>query len=177
MLRLAGAILASVVAAAPGCSTPERESGGARERAARVARVADGDTVVVSVGGSQRTVRLIGVDSPESVRPGTPVECGAPRASESLEGLLREGTRLRLVADPSQDRLDRYGRLLRYVELERSGTDVGAVQVRRGWADVYVYGPSGAARRTDAYERARERAEARGAGVFGACDGDFHSAR
>lgn len=102
---------------------------------ARVVSVVDGDTVKVRLaGGKRRSVRLIGIDTPE-VYGG--VECGGPEASGSLRRLAPRGTHVVLVSDPTQDQVDRYGRLLRYVM--KSGRDLNRVQVGRGWATVYVY--------------------------------------
>src|SRR5918911_1123086 len=80
-------------------------------RQGEVVRVVDGDTIRVRLGGRVERVRYIGVDTPESVRPGTPVQCFAHRAAVQNARLVgRE--RVRLVADV--ERRDRYGRLLAY---------------------------------------------------------------
>jgi micrococcal nuclease len=78
----------------------------------RVVRVVDGDTIHVQAGGRREKVRYIGVDTPESVKPGSPVECFAKRASQANERLV-SGARVRLVTDVEER--DRYGRLLAYV--------------------------------------------------------------
>jgi micrococcal nuclease len=159
------------VGAADGLLSANRE---ARPREAVVDHDVDGDTLSVELAARRRYVRLVGIDTPESVRPGTPVECGAERASRSLARMAPPGTRLRLVSDPTQDGVDRYGRLLRYAELAGSGTDLGAAQVRRGWASVYVYHASGPAERVPAYRREEAGARAGDRGVFGRCGGAFH---
>jgi Staphylococcal nuclease homologue len=68
---------------------------------------------------------LIGIDTPESHKPGTPVECGAKRATANMERLAYgsggTGRAVRLVTDPTQNTLDRYGRLLAYVYLTYNG--------------------------------------------------------
>src|SRR6266516_387907 len=78
---------------------------------ARVVRPVDGDTLVASVGGRSFYVRLLGIDTPETHRPGTPVECGGPEASASMAALAPPGQRIELETDPGQDRVDAYGRL------------------------------------------------------------------
>src|SRR6201999_3877087 len=104
---------------------------------ARVTHVTDGDTVDVTfASGASLAVRVIGIDTPEEYRPGTPVECGARAAARSMSSLA-EGADVTLVTDYSQARFDRYGRLLAYVE--RGHRDLGKVQIRRGWAMTYVY--------------------------------------
>jgi micrococcal nuclease len=84
---------------------------GAASSFALVTRVVDGDTFEARVGGEVEDVRLIGVDTPETVKPGTPVQCFGPRASAFTKRKL-EGERVRLVF--GVERRDAYGRLLAY---------------------------------------------------------------
>ena len=169
------AIAAALCAAAlSGCGPGPSGSGGeGGERQARVVRALDGDTIEVRVGSKAETVRLVGVDAPESVRPGAPVECGAVEAAEAMKRLAQAGDRVRLIADPTQDRVDRYGRLLRYVE--EQGRDLGEAQVRAGHAAVYVYDRT-PFERVARYRSAARKAESSAAGVWGACGGAFHAA-
>src|SRR4051794_7990152 len=95
----------------------------------KVTRVVDGDTIHVAVGGRDETVRYIGVDTPESVKPGTPVQCFAKRASAFNDRLVA-GERVRLVRDAEER--DRYGRLLAYVYRARDRLFVNAALVRGG---------------------------------------------
>jgi micrococcal nuclease len=96
-----------------------------------VTRVVDGDTIGVRLDGRRDTVRYIGVDTPETVKPGAPVQCYGPAASAYNHRLV-EGQRvmLRLDAEPR----DRYGRLLAYVYRRRDGLFVNAELVRGGFA-------------------------------------------
>jgi micrococcal nuclease len=87
---------------------------------ALVTRVVDGDTFEARIDGESEDVRLIGVDTPETVKPGEPVECFGPAASRFAKGLL-EGRRVRLVF--GVERRDPYGRLLAYAYLPRPATD------------------------------------------------------
>src|SRR5947199_9937401 len=66
---------------------------------ATVERVVDGDTIIVHVGGRQERVRFIGMDTPESVKPNTPVQCFAIAASNRTKTLLPANTPVRLVSD------------------------------------------------------------------------------
>jgi micrococcal nuclease len=138
-----------------------------------VARDVDGDTVaVVFADGAEIDVRLIGIDTPEEFRPGYPVECGARAAARSMASMA-SGRHVTLVTDPSQDRFDRYGRLLAYVY--RRSENLNRAQVLRGWAEVYVYGGT-PFRQVRSFRRAAGIARASGRGVWGRCHGDFHSA-
>jgi len=102
-----------------------------------VTRVVDGDTIKISRNGSIATIRLIGINAPESVAPNRPVECYGKESSASLRGLL-EGQPVQLENDLSQQDVDRYGRLLRYVYL-LDGTFVNDKMIRDGDALEYTY--------------------------------------
>src|SRR5215213_8338511 len=113
----------------------DRGAGGAGgAESARVQRVVDGDTVVLA--GGER-VRYIGVDTPESVKPGEPVQCYAKAAGRANERLV-EGQRVRLRFDA--ERRDRYGRLLAYVY--RNDLFVNATLVKRGYARTLTIPPN-----------------------------------
>jgi len=174
------AVLAAVVALGGSSALPSLDGGGQATRSgARVVRVVDGDTLAVRSGGREERVRVLGIDTPESVKPDTPVECGAKAAARAMRrralGSGGAGRRVRLVSDPTQDERDRFGRLLAYVEL-RDGTDLGRAQVRDGWAEPYVF-DGDPFRRVGGYRRAARRARADGRGVWGSCGGDFHRAQ
>ena len=134
--------------------------------------VVDGDTIKVRLAdGGRETVRLVGIDTPESRKPNTPVECGAKQAGAALSALV--GRRdVTLVRDPSQDARDRYGRTLAYVDV--GSRDAGEEMVRSGWAEPYVYEVPFA--RLREYRAAESAAKRRGAGVHGVCESDFHRA-
>ena len=137
-----------------------------------VVRDVDGDTVYVRYAdGTEGYVRLIGIDTPEDVKPGTPVECGARAAASSMR-TMAEGRRAELVTDPTQDRFDRYGRLLAYLYV--GGRNLDKVQLRDGWAYTYVY-EENRFQLYGGFRRAQEAAETERAGVWGKCHGDFHS--
>ena len=103
----------------------------------RVAKVVDGDTIDVEIDGQVKRVRLIGVNTPETVDPRRPVECFGREASNKAKELLA-GKRVRLEVDPSQDERDRYGRLLRYVFLE-DGRNFNKLMIEEGYAYEYTY--------------------------------------
>lgn len=116
---------------------------------ATVTRVIDGDTVDVVIDGSASTtrVRLLGINTPESVDPRRPVQCFGKEASRALKALV-EGKRIALVEDPQADDRDRYGRWLRTLVLDET-MDVNATLVRQGYAQAYVDFPMTKARRAE----------------------------
>lgn len=127
----------------------------------RVTRVVDGDTFEIE--GGER-VRLIGVDTPESVKPNTPVECYARESSEYLKGLI-EGKAVRLERDRT-DR-DRYARLLRYAYL--NNTFINERIVLEGYAESISYQPDTRLQgRLDEAER-QAKMEQKGRWAAGAC--------
>jgi micrococcal nuclease len=103
-----------------------------------VSAVTDGDTVGVTLAsGARMTVRVIGINTPETVDPRRPVECFGMEASARAKELL-EGTSVTLLADQSQGDVDKYGRALRYITLA-DGTDFGDTMIREGFAYEYTY--------------------------------------
>ena len=142
---------------------------------ARITAVIDGDTIRVLTASRRRvTVRLIGIDTPETRKPGTPVECGGPEATANLRRLSFTGSQGRgvtLTSDPSQDRVDRFGRLLAYATTD-ARRDLALEQLRAGHTAVYVFRRSFT--RLGAYRTAEGQARAAGRGAWGACGGDFH---
>ena len=97
---------------------------------ATVVRVVDGDTIRVRVRGKVHTVRLIGVDTPETVHPAKAVQHFGAEASAYTRAALEAKT-VTLEADPTGDTRDRYGRLLRYVHLD--GQNFNARLIREGY--------------------------------------------
>jgi micrococcal nuclease len=135
---------------------------GPRAAAAYVVRAVDGDTIEARIGGRPEDVRYIGVDTPETVKPGTPVQCFGPRAS-AFNHRLVEGRRVRLVfgVEPR----DAYGRLLAYVYLGRRF--VNASLVRRGLARSLTIPPND--RFAPLFRRLELRAARTGRGLWDAC--------
>lgn len=98
----------------------------------RVLDVADGDTFSVSMDGIEEKVRLVGVDTPETHKPNTPVQCYGPEASDFTKSLIQNKP-VQLKADSKQPNRDKYGRLLRYAYLE-NGQELNEALVREGYA-------------------------------------------
>lgn len=156
----------------------------------RITAVVDGDTLHVRAEGRRYTVRLIGIDTPESKRPGTPVECGALSAAAHMlrlafsdprdtdgDGLVDaeggRGRRVTLRTDPTQDSVDRYGRLLAYVTADGGGM-LQERMLSAGWATTYVFEDAFSAVRS--FRSAERRARRADRGVWARCGGDFHRA-
>src|SRR5207237_5495658 len=136
--------VAGLVLAACGHASAGRTSAGPTSStspgAATVERVVDGDTIIVNVAGRRERVRLVGIDTPESVEPNTPVQCFAVQASNRTKALLPPGTGVRLVRDVEER--DRYRRLLAYVYRLRDGLFVNLALVREGYASPYTFPPN-----------------------------------
>lgn len=127
-------------------------------RSYRVTRVVDGDTIHVDRDGKDETVRLIGIDTPESVHPEKPVQCFALQASSRLKELI-EGQSVELETDPSQGERDRYGRLLAYV-YRADGLFINQVLLAEGFAHEYTYDGAYARQalfRTAAFDAERDK--------------------
>lgn len=129
---------------------------------AYVTRAVDGDTVEVLLDGEEEDVRYIGVDTPETVKPGEPVQCFGKRASGFNQALV-EGERVRLVFD--EERRDVYGRLLAYVYL--GDRLVSAELLRRGLARTLTIPPND--RFAGRFKRLENAAARSGRGLWGAC--------
>jgi len=104
-----------------------------------VKRTVDGDTLDVIIAGTEEKVRLIGINSPESVAPRRPVECFGKEASHQMD-LLATGHQVTMAGDALDANRDKYGRLLRYIYLE-DGTFVNSWMVEKGFAFAYTSFP------------------------------------
>jgi micrococcal nuclease len=150
------------VLAAGGCggtgasSGPDRADG----EIATVERVVDGDTIKLS---DERRVRLIGVDTPETVHPSKPVECYGKEASAFVEELLPPGTEVRLVRDVEE--FDRYERTLAYVYRADDALFVNLELAEQGYAQQLTVPPNVA--HADEFGDAVERARTQGRGLWG----------
>lgn len=132
-----------------------------------VTRIVDGDTIIVQPGRSEKTVRLLGIDAPESVEPGKKVECFAGEAAEAAATQMLDRTVI-LVRDTTQPDKDVYGRLLRYVYLE-NGINVNRSMIEGGFAREYDFKGRKYEQRTDFMEAERIARENR-RGLWGKCE-------
>jgi micrococcal nuclease len=134
---------------------------------ALVVEVIDGDTVTLEIGGQTETVRLVGIDTPETVHPTKPVECFGPQASAFLSRLLPPGTEV-VVRRDVQAR-DSYGRLLLYVFLPVANGEkfVNLELVARGFAVPLSIEPN--TRWRDSFVAAAFDAQRNSRGLWRAC--------
>lgn len=163
-------VVAAVAVAVATLKALAPENGSAGDGAggrATVVRVVDGDTVVVGLGPVEERVRLIGIDTPESVARDRPNECFGAEASHHLARLLPPGTTVVLSRDVEPR--DVYDRLLAYVQRASDGLFVNAAQVGDGFAVASDHPPNSTHRAL--FERAERAARAGGLGLWAACGG------
>jgi micrococcal nuclease len=171
---LIAAVLVAV-AVTRGCGGGEDSDEPSGPVTVRVTHVVDGDTIDVRMpDGDDDTVRYIGIDTPETVKPDTPVQCGGPEAHDANERLVG-GRAVTLRFDA--ERRDVYGRLLAYVYLpRRAGQGRGPAQpplfvnaelVRRGLARTLTIPPNDSF--ASLFKRLAAQAGAAGRGLWGRC--------
>jgi len=129
----------------------------------KIMEFVDGDTVIVDMGGQAEIVRFIGIDTPETHKPDTPVQCYGPAAAAYTKNRIGSH-RIKLVADTLTTNRDRYERLLRYVYLE-DGTNLNQELVEKGYAFAYAF-PFAKSRD---FAMSMERAQAAKNGLWGNC--------
>lgn len=128
-----------------------------------VKTVLDGDTIIVDMHGVDETVRFIGIDTPETHKPNTPVECYGPNAATYTKSKL-EGTRVRLIADRLTTNRDRYNRLLRYVVTD-DGVYMNEYLVQNGYAFAYAFPFA----KSQSYSDEMQKARTEKRGLWGLC--------
>jgi endonuclease YncB( thermonuclease family) len=160
--RRMGAFAAVLLASACGSTAPPRT---ALVPNATVVRVVDGDTVRARVDGREETIRLIGIDTPETVKPNTPVQCFGEEASRQTKSLLPARTAVRLERDA--EARDDYGRLLAYVYRAGDGLFVNLSLAREGYAVPLTIPPNVAHAREFVAAAADARRDGRG--LWAAC--------
>lgn len=132
----------------------------------QVIRVVDGDTIIVALNRKPETIRLLGINTPETVAPNKPVQCYGPEASERTKELLTNQI-VRLETDPSQDNRDKYNRLLRYVFLENE--NINETLVREGYAREYTFNKKNLYLYQTEFRDAQKIAKKNKLGLWNAC--------
>ena len=129
-----------------------------------VDRVVDGDTVDVATdAGEIQRVRILGVDTPETKKPDTPVECMGPEATEATSQIAAAGTEVTLVTDQDADAVDNYDR--RLAHLVAGDTNLGEELLTRGLATTTSFPHS----LTDTYTDTENTARDTDTGLWGQC--------
>ena len=160
-------LLAACSHAASGAPGPDSTSPGALAVNATLVSVVDGDTIVARVNGNKERIRLIGIDTPETKKPNTPVQCFGPEASKFTTRLLPPGTALHLERDV--EARDKYDRLLAYVYRADDGLFVNLHIVRQGYARLLTFPPNVA--HVDEFVAASRAAEQDDIGLWAGCTG------
>ena len=124
----------------------------------------DGDTIAVNMNGSVETVRMIGVDTPETHKPNTPVQCYGPQAADYTKQFIGANN-VRLQADPQDTNRDRYNRLLRYVYIP-DGTMVEEALIKNGYGFAYTQFPF---EKSDQFTALEQTAKSQHLGLWSAC--------
>ena len=151
----------------PAGSSPTATSAPGARVEATVIRAVDGDTIIVDLDGRPRRVRLMGVDTPETVKPNVAVQCFGSQAHEFTAARLPRGTRVGLEYDPVAGRVDRYGRTLAYVWLP-DGTMLDETLIAEGYGREYDYAEQDYRYRAE-FRQAQDQARAGGKGLWSAC--------
>lgn len=166
LIALTVAVTLTVTAVSSACTGDEAAVSRVGANAT-VVRVVDGDTVQVDIDGQREKLRLIGIDTPETVKPDTPVQCYGPEASAFTKQLLPEGTPVRIERDV--EARDDYGRLLGYVYRADDGLFVNLEIVAQGYASLLTFPPNVA--HVDEFVAAARAAERANLGLWSACSG------
>ena len=132
-----------------------------------VERVVDGDTIIVEIAGDRERVRLLGIDTPESVAENRPDQCYGEESADYLESLLPPGTDVTLIRDV--EARDQFDRLLAYVVRSSDQLFVNLDLLDQGYAGVLIYEPNSFYR--DLFEAAEDAAFAGDVGLWGVCGG------
>lgn len=127
-------------------------------------RIVDGDTIVVYMDNVRERVRLIGVDTPESVKQGTAIECFGKESSKFLDSFLSDSKKLFLEFDPASGMRDRNGRLLAHVFLH-SGVNVNHEIISQGYGYEYTYRAQNYLYKSD-YKSAQKQAQIHDRGLW-----------
>lgn len=189
---LLGVVLSSLLVASA-CSTAQQGASApsgittdapttpknATESGWKLTRVVDGDTIIVRRNGVEERVRFAGIDTPETVKANTPVQCYGPQASRATHNLL-DNQLVLLESDPTQPTYDQYGRRLAHVwTIDAEGTAkllVSWYLVRNGFAHAHTYGTPTSWQ--PEYDSAQSAARRQGLGFWNhaTCDGNTKQA-
>ncbi len=163
-LTLAELILKQIKAK-PGKEVAGESTETAKEGFYKVTDVIDGDTIRVNINGKIEKIRLLGIDTPETVDPRKEVQCFGLEASKKLKELI-SGKNVGLEVDSTQPDRDKYQRLLRWVYLE-DGADINLLMVQEGYAFSYKKYPT---QKLDKLNLLEQQARAGNKGLWSNCN-------
>lgn len=164
-LAITASILVAASCDAASLSSPTTVSRDGVVANATVDFVIDGDTIDAIIDGREERIRLIGIDTPETKRPNTPIECFGPEATAFTESLLPVGTAIRIERDTVNR--DDFGRLLGYVYRADDGIFVNYEVIRQGFATPLSIAPN--TTYADLFVDAARAAESDDVGLWSAC--------
>ena len=148
----------------PTATVPDQQD---LEPNAVVDRVVDGDTIIVEIADDRERVRLLGIDTPESVAENRPDQCYGEESADYLRSVLPAGTDVTLIRDV--EARDQFDRLLAYVVRSSDQLFVNLDLLERGYAGVLIYEPNSFYR--DLFESAEDAAFDGDVGLWGVCGG------
>ncbi len=166
--HIGSVVLLALIAGTVGYQSLQRDGGAeGGERSgesgfALVERVIDGDTVILS--DNLDSSRIVGIDTPETVKPDAPVQCFGPRASAFSKRVLDAAGRVRYKV--AREPVDSYGRSLVYLWLP-DGRFFNAMLIGGGYARPLPFPPN--TRYAPLFQRLAEKAARRGRGLWGRC--------
>jgi len=131
----------------------------------KVAHVLDGDTFIVNVDGKDITVRMLGINTPETVDPRKPIECFGVEASNETKSLL-DGRLVQFKINPNRELLDKYKRYLLYVYRD-DGLFINESLIKNGFAREYTYGKPYSLR--SEFKKAEKEAKKAKKGLWSKC--------
>ena len=134
-----------------------------------VTKVVDGDTITINLDGTSETIRLIGINTPETVDPRKPVECFGKQASDEAKTLL-SGKKVRIEKDSTQGERDKYGRLLAYV-FRDDGLFFNEHMIQQGYAYEYTYNKPYKYQTQFKADQVLAKSQGKGLWATGVCDG------
>jgi micrococcal nuclease len=165
LVRLLGVLIVLALISGVVLNAGQGTAGALHRDQATIVRAVDGDTIIARIDGHQERVRVLGIDTPETVKPNSPVQRCGPEASARAKAWVKAHPAVTLARDPAAPNRDRYSRLLRYVQPTDGSRDLSEVQVAAGLARVKAYGED--LERLPDLQAAQRRAKAGHRGLWG----------
>ncbi len=143
--------------------TPYQETDLDKKKMFKVVKVIDGDTIEISIRGKTENVRLLAIDTPETVDPRKPVQCFGREASNKMKSFV-DGKYIKLIDDRTQGNRDKYRRLLRYVYDGK--IFINREMVAQGYAFSYKQYPT---KYLNEFNKLEQQAREKNLGLWGKC--------